>query len=319
MPVSDAQEDKKIFVGALAGQTTEVGLREYFGKYGEVIDAVVMLDKVTQHSRGFGFVTFSDPASVQVVLDNRPHYLDNKKIDPKPCTPKDIQLAKRNAQIEHIQTHKIFLGGISKDATEEDVKQYFQKFGEVTEIELVIDEIDRKHKGFGFLTFQDASAVDEVVKVHYHEIKGKAAESKRAKPRDKILTGTVRPPHKQDKQFHQHTANYNDGYGGQFGNTDNGMGAYGYGAPPQGPSGGWMPSGPPPMMNNMYGYNYYGYSYGPAPMRGGGHGNAPGGNDGHGQSSSYGPVKSGSYGYNHSGNGSSDRRMGGPGFHPYKR
>ncbi|KAG0415938.1 hypothetical protein HPB47_006880, partial [Ixodes persulcatus] len=37
---------------------------------------------------GFGFVTFSDPASVDKVLANGPHELDGKKIDPKIAFPK---------------------------------------------------------------------------------------------------------------------------------------------------------------------------------------------------------------------------------------
>ena len=38
--------------------------------------------------RGFGFITFADPANVDAVLAAKPHQLDGKQIDPKPATEK---------------------------------------------------------------------------------------------------------------------------------------------------------------------------------------------------------------------------------------
>jgi len=49
----------KLYVGNLPFQTTEADLRDLFGQYGTVTDAVVMLDKMSGRSRGFGFVTMS--------------------------------------------------------------------------------------------------------------------------------------------------------------------------------------------------------------------------------------------------------------------
>lgn len=51
-------ESKKIFVGGLATSVTEDAFRDYFQKFGNVTDAVVMMDRNTQRSRGFGFITF---------------------------------------------------------------------------------------------------------------------------------------------------------------------------------------------------------------------------------------------------------------------
>lgn len=48
----------KIFVGGVAWQTTEVGLRDHFSKYGELLDVALMRDRATGAPRGFGFVTF---------------------------------------------------------------------------------------------------------------------------------------------------------------------------------------------------------------------------------------------------------------------
>lgn len=55
-------------------------LRNYFSQYGEVVDCVIMKDKSTNQSRGFGFVKFKDPNCVRTVLDTKPHNLDGRNV-----------------------------------------------------------------------------------------------------------------------------------------------------------------------------------------------------------------------------------------------
>ena len=71
-----------MFVGGLNWDTTEESLRKYFGQFGPVSSCTVMRDGTSGRSRGFAFVTFSDPKSVNAVMV-REHYLDGKIIDPK--------------------------------------------------------------------------------------------------------------------------------------------------------------------------------------------------------------------------------------------
>ncbi|XP_022668507.1 RNA-binding protein Musashi homolog 2-like isoform X4 [Varroa destructor] len=87
-PNEAAHDPGKMFIGGLSWQTAPEGLREYFSKFGEISEVMVMKDPTTRRSRGFGFVTFADPASVEKVLANGPHELDGKKIDPKIAFPK---------------------------------------------------------------------------------------------------------------------------------------------------------------------------------------------------------------------------------------
>ncbi|KAL6988457.1 hypothetical protein U1Q18_014208 [Sarracenia purpurea var. burkii] len=49
----------KLFVGGLSFYTTEKGLLEVFSQYGQVIEAKVVVDRVSDRSKGFGFVTFA--------------------------------------------------------------------------------------------------------------------------------------------------------------------------------------------------------------------------------------------------------------------
>lgn len=70
----------RLFVGGLSWDTTDADLRTAFEKLGEVSEAVVILDRATGRSRGFGFVTYVDAADGQratrelhgTELDGRP-------------------------------------------------------------------------------------------------------------------------------------------------------------------------------------------------------------------------------------------------------
>lgn len=59
---------KKLFVGAIREGLTEEHLREYFGKYGTIEDCVVMKEKESNKTRGFGFVTFDDYDPVDKIV-----------------------------------------------------------------------------------------------------------------------------------------------------------------------------------------------------------------------------------------------------------
>lgn len=59
----------KIFVGGLAWATTQESLRAAFERFGEVAEAVVVMDRETGRSRGFGFVTFRDGAAGRAALE----------------------------------------------------------------------------------------------------------------------------------------------------------------------------------------------------------------------------------------------------------
>ncbi|GFG30428.1 hypothetical protein Cfor_04927 [Coptotermes formosanus] len=174
----------KLFVGGLSWQTSSEKLKEYFGMFGTVTDVLIMKDPVTQRSRGFGFITFSEPDTVEKVLKVPIHTLDGKKIDPKHATPKN------RAKVGN-RTKKIFVGGVSQDTSSEEVKAYFGQFGKVEETVMLMDQQTKRHRGFGFVTFENEDVVDRVCEIHFHTIKNKKVECKKAQPKEAVQTATL--------------------------------------------------------------------------------------------------------------------------------
>lgn len=80
----------KIFVGGLSGDTTEHMFHEFFSQYGKIAESQIMQDHYTGRSRGFGFVTFHDPESVDRVFTNGSlQELNGKVVELKRAIPRN--------------------------------------------------------------------------------------------------------------------------------------------------------------------------------------------------------------------------------------
>src|ERR1044071_5576615 len=59
----------KLFVGNLSFNTTENDLQDAFAAHGTVVEANLMVDRMSGRPRGFGFVTMSTPEEAQKAID----------------------------------------------------------------------------------------------------------------------------------------------------------------------------------------------------------------------------------------------------------
>ena len=73
---------KRLYVGNLSYNTTEMGLRDLFGQLGTVADAKVVMDRETGRPRGFAFVEMSsDAEAMQAIEQVNGRELDGRAIN----------------------------------------------------------------------------------------------------------------------------------------------------------------------------------------------------------------------------------------------
>lgn len=154
--VPNAEEFRKLFVGGLDKKTTKESLTDYFVTYGEVANCEIKNqgDGGTR-SKGFGFITFTEPKSIDEVQNNRPHFVDEKEVETKRATPKSQ---------EYWATKKLYFKDFNKEQDEETLKtelrEAFSPFGKITDIKIVKDKDSKTYKGYGFMDFDDEDPVD---------------------------------------------------------------------------------------------------------------------------------------------------------------
>lgn len=70
---------RKVFVAALNWNTTEADLKKHFDQVGNVEEAIIIKDRDTKRSKGFGFVTFASKEDADLAIKK----LDNSELDGK--------------------------------------------------------------------------------------------------------------------------------------------------------------------------------------------------------------------------------------------
>jgi RNA recognition motif-containing protein len=177
----DKSVQHKLFVGCIPTEVSEKELRENFSKYGNITDLIIIKDKHSKKSRGFGFVTFKEKKSMKKILKEK-HRLRDKSLEIKPAEPKKASKLQEIADTSNIT--KVFVGGIPKNADSSHLTECFGKYGEIAEASVIEDKKTNEQRGFGFVNFKDVESVKKVMEDYSsHQILGKWVECKVALPK----------------------------------------------------------------------------------------------------------------------------------------
>ncbi len=78
----------------------------------------------------------------------------------------------------------IYVGNLPYNVTEDELKELFSEFGEVTTVNIITDKFSGQSKGFGFVEMTNDSEADEAIKaLDGNELKGRNIKVNQAKPR----------------------------------------------------------------------------------------------------------------------------------------
>lgn len=82
-------DNKKLYVGNLPWSLNNDSLKELFSQFGEVVDAVVIKDRDSGRSKGFGFVTFATEEAAKAALSLHEKEVDGRNIVVNVAKPRE--------------------------------------------------------------------------------------------------------------------------------------------------------------------------------------------------------------------------------------
>jgi len=87
----------------------------------------------------------------------------------------------------------IYIGNLPYNVTEEELREAFSEFGEVSSVNVIMDKYSGQSKGFGFVEMENNSEAEEAIKaLNESSLKGRNIKVNQAKPRDKRPQGRSR-------------------------------------------------------------------------------------------------------------------------------
>ena len=80
---------------------------------------------------------------------------------------------------------KMYVGNLSFETTENDLQDLFEQHGAVNEVQLMMDRMTGKSRGFAFITMNDGAQANAAMSaLNGHEVNGRALSVNEARPRE---------------------------------------------------------------------------------------------------------------------------------------
>nr|POE74562.1 polyadenylate-binding protein, cytoplasmic and nuclear [Quercus suber] len=153
-----------VFIKNLDGAIDNKALHDTFAAFGNILSCKVAVDELS-NSKGYGFVHYETAeAANQAIKSVNGMLLNEKKVFVGHHIPKKDRMSK----FEEMKANftNIYVKNIDPEASENEFRELFEKYGDITSASLSLDHETGKSRGFGFVNYinhEDASrAVDEL-------------------------------------------------------------------------------------------------------------------------------------------------------------
>jgi len=144
-----SNEERKIFVGGLAIETTEDDIVSYFKQYGEIDGTTFKTNPMSGRSQGYAFVVFKKKTSCDSALSVTKHHIRGRKV---------------SVEKAQIKKGKIFVFRLKPEMTEQSLREVFSSYGNVIEFEQPVDKATNTKKTFCFVTFDREDPAHKLIK-----------------------------------------------------------------------------------------------------------------------------------------------------------
>ncbi|KAJ8754528.1 hypothetical protein K2173_005689 [Erythroxylum novogranatense] len=193
--VSD--EDGKLYVGNLPYSMNSDQLAEVFQEAGRVINVEVIYDRVTDRSRGFGFVTMGSVEEAKEAIK----MLNGSQVGGRtvrvnfPEVPKGGEREVMRPRIRSSYQgftdtpHKIYAGNLGWGVTSQSLRDAFADQPGLLSAKVIYEKDTGRSRGFGFLSFQTAEAAEAAINaMNGEEVEGRPLRLNLAAERARLPT-----------------------------------------------------------------------------------------------------------------------------------
>lgn len=165
----------RVYVGSINFELREEHVRQAFIPFGPIKKIDLSWDPLTMKHKGFAFVEYDLPEAAQLALEQMNGVLlggRNIKVGRPSNVPQAAPLIEQFEQ-EAKKYARIYVASVHPDLAEDDIKSVFEAFGRVQSCTLAPDTMPGKHKGYGFLEYENQqSATDAIASMNLFDLGG---------------------------------------------------------------------------------------------------------------------------------------------------
>ena len=179
---------RKLFIRGLGWETSAEGLRSLFSAYGDLEEAVVIMDKATGKSKGYGFIIFRHVDGALLALKEPSKKIDGRMTVSQLAVSGAAGSSAAQTPAVDVAYRKIYVGNVPYDMPSERLLAHFSTYGEIEEGPLGFDKQTGKSRGFALFVYKTAegakaSLADPSKVIDGHTMVCKlASDGKRGKP-----------------------------------------------------------------------------------------------------------------------------------------
>ncbi|KAK9727346.1 Phosphatidylinositol-3-phosphatase SAC1 [Basidiobolus ranarum] len=176
-PVSEADRDRRtVFVMQLAARLRHREFLDFFSTAGRVREAKIVADRNSRRSKGVGYVEYYHEDSVPQALALTGQKLLGIPVIVQPSEAEKNRLAAQQeaAASADVVYHRLYIGSVHFNLTEDDLRQVFEPFGPLDFVNLHRDPETGRSKGFAFIQYKNTEdAKHALEKMNGFELAGR--------------------------------------------------------------------------------------------------------------------------------------------------
>ncbi|KAM6971494.1 poly(U)-binding-splicing factor PUF60-like isoform 1-T1 [Tautogolabrus adspersus] len=185
----------RVYVGSIYYELGEDTIRQAFAPFGPIKSIDMSWDSVTMKHKGFAFVEYDLPEAAQLALEQMNSVMlggRNIKVG-RPSNIGQAQPIIEQLAEEARAFNRIYVASVHPDLSDSDIKSVFEAFGRIKSCTLARDPTTGRHRGFGFIEYeQPQSSLDAVSSMNLFDLGGQYLRvGKAVTPPMPLLTPTT--------------------------------------------------------------------------------------------------------------------------------